>query len=112
MVLFIRDTVTLSGNGFVPRNYRDQRIVGYQEGFPLVTHGDGLTGYFVIRFNVFLACQTYRVQLELLVGIATGMQFGDCVLFREQMVIGTVDTICASMYFFTYFVVQGVVTGC
>ena len=82
MLFFIRDTVILGGDGSIPRNYRDQRAVGYQEGLHLVTHGDGLMGYFVIRFNVFLTYQTHLVQAELLIWDATGMQFGGCVLFR------------------------------
>ena len=103
MLYFIRDMVIVGGNGSVRWGNRDEGGVGDQEGLHLITHGDGLTRYFVIRFNLFLACQTQFVQPELLVGDATGMQVGDCVLFREQMVIGTVDTICAYTFFFCLF---------
>ena len=112
MLFFIGDTVILGGNGSIPWYARDERDVGDKEGLHLVTLGDGLTCYFVVRFNVFLACQTHLLQLELLVGDATRVQFGDCVLFRfEQMVIGTVYTICTYTFFFAYSVVKRVVTG-
>ena len=75
-------------------------------------HGDGLKCDFIVWFNIFLASQIRLVQPELLVRDATGVQFGDCVLFRfEQMVIGTVYTICTYTFFFAYSVVQRVVTG-
>ena len=73
MLFFIGHTVILGGNGSTPWYDRDGRAVGDQEGLYLVTLGDGLTCYFVIRFNIFLVCQTHLVQLELLVGDATGM---------------------------------------
>ena len=96
MLFFIRDTIILGSNRSVPWGDWEERAVGDQEGLHLVTLGDGLTSYFIIRFNIFLACQTHLVQPELLVGDATGVQFGDCVLFRfEQLVIGAVDTICS-----------------
>ena len=95
MLFFIRDTIILGTNGSILWDGRDERAVGDQEGLHLVTLGDGLTSYFIIRFNVFLACQTHLVQPELLVGEATGMQFVDCVLFRfEQVLVGAVYTIC------------------
>ena len=96
MLFFIGNTVILGGNGSIPWYGRDERAVSNQEGLHLVTLGDGLTCYFVVRFNIFFACQTHLVQSELLVRDATGMQFGDCVFFRfEQSVIGAVDTICS-----------------
>ena len=87
-MIFFGNTVILGGNGSIPWYSRDERAVGNQEGLYLVTLGDGLTCYFIIRSNVFLACQTHLVQLELLVRDATEVQFCDYVLFRfEQMVI-------------------------
>ena len=81
MLFFIRDTVILGSNGSIPKNYRDQGAVGYQEGLHLITYGDNPTSYFVFRVNIVLACLTNLVQPELLVGNATEIQFGDCVLF-------------------------------
>ena len=83
-MIFFGNTVILGGNGSIPCYSRDERAVGNQEGLHLVTLGDGLTCYFVVRFNLFLVCQTHLVQPELLVGDATGVQFGDCVLFRFE----------------------------
>ena len=65
--------VILGGSRSVLRNNRDQGAVGDQEGLHLITHGDGLTSYFVIRFNIFLTCQTPLVQSELLVRDAAGV---------------------------------------
>ena len=78
-MIFFCNTVVLDGNWSIPWYSRDERAVGNQEGLHLVMLGDGLTCYFIVRFNVFLACQTHLVQPELLVRDATGMQFGDCI---------------------------------
>ena len=52
------------------------------------------------------------MQPEFFVRDATGGQFGDYVQFGfEKMVVGAVYTICTQTFFFTYTVVQRVVTG-
>lgn len=82
--------IILGDDRSVPKGNMDKGAVGDQEGFYLITHGDGLTCYIEVKFNVFLTCQTHLVQPKLLMGDATGVQFGACIL----MVIGTVNTIC------------------
>ena len=62
MLFFVGDTIILGNNGSIPWDDKDEWAVGDQEGLHLVTLGDGLTCYFVIRFNVFLVCQTHLVQ--------------------------------------------------
>jgi len=74
---FIRDTIVLDSNGSFPRDDRETWAVGDQEGLHLVTHGDGLTSNCIVRFNIFLVNQTYRIQPEFLVGDATGLEFGN-----------------------------------
>ena len=65
--------IVLGSNGSLPWGKRDEWIIGDQQGLHLVTLGDGLTCDCIVRFNIFLACQTHLVQSELLVGDATGL---------------------------------------
>ena len=95
-LFFISDTIILGCNRSISLGNWEKESAGGQEGLYLVTLGDGLTSYFIIGFNIFLACQTHFVQPELLVGDATEVQFSDCVLFIfEQSVIVAVDTLCS-----------------
>ena len=79
--------IVLDCNESLPGDDREKWAVGDQKELHLVTHGDGLTSNCIVRFNVFLECQTYLVQPELFVGDATGLEFGNCILFRKQMVV-------------------------
>ena len=74
-------------------------------------HEDGLTDNFIVRFNISLACQTYRFQLDLLVFDAAGMEFGDCIKFRKQMLIGSINIVSSCTFFFAYLVIQRLVTS-
>mmetsp|Transcript_64384 Transcript_64384/g.74129 ORF Transcript_64384/g.74129 Transcript_64384/m.74129 type:complete len:153 (-) Transcript_64384:403-861(-) len=77
-ILFsIEETIILGSNGSIPWDDRAEWAVGDQEGLHLVTHGDGLTSNCIVRFNIFLVNQTYRIQPEFLVGDATGLEFGN-----------------------------------
>ena len=73
MLFLVGDTIILGNNGSIPWSNRDDWAIGDQEGLHLVTLGNGLTSECIIRLNIFLACQTHLVQLELLVGDATGL---------------------------------------
>ena len=94
MLFFISNTIVLGGNGSISFGRWEKGSGDAKECFDLVTLGGGLTSDFIIRFNIFLACQTHLLQPKLLVGDAHGVQFGECVLFGfEQTVIGAIDTI-------------------
>ena len=80
LLLFIRDTSILDSNESILSGYRKKWAVGDQKGLNLVTHGDGLTSNCIVRFNVFLVCQMYQFQLELLVDDTTGLEFGSCIM--------------------------------
>ena len=111
MLFFFRDMIILDSTTSILRGYREKWVVCDQEGLHLVTHGDGLTFDYIVRFNMFLTCQTYRFQLELLVDNATELEFGNCIMFRKWMILRSIDTVCSYVFFFTYSVIQRVVTG-
>ena len=73
MLFFIQNTIALSGNRSLPGDNREEGTVSDKERLHLVTHGDGLTYVCIVRINIFLAYQTHLIQLELLIGDATGL---------------------------------------
>ena len=75
--------IILDSNGSVLRGYREKWTICDKEGLHLFTHGDGLTYNCIIKFNIFMACQTYQFQPELLFDVAAGLKFGDCIMFRK-----------------------------
>ena len=71
-LFFISDTIILGCNRSFSLGNWEKGSAGGQEGLHLITLGVGLTSYFIIRFNIFLVCQTHFLQPELLVDDATG----------------------------------------
>ena len=65
----------------------------------LIALGDSLMSDCIVRFNIFLASQTHLVQPELLVSDAAGLEFGECIRWREQPVVRSIDTIGSYAFF-------------
>ena len=59
-----------------------------------------------VRFFIFSTSQTNHFQPEFLVRDTAGVEFGNSIEIREQMVVQTIYTICSCTVFFAFLVVQ------
>ena len=73
LFFFIRKTIVLDSNGSLLRDNKEEWAFGEQKGLHLFTYGVGLTPNYIVKFNIYLACQTYLIQSELFVSDTTGL---------------------------------------